>query len=236
MAPTAYFIFCKEKREDEKQKLLAAGNVKVSVTSIAQALGERWKLLTDEERAAYKLQAQDLAKAQAAELGAAANDDKTHEEAGDAGPHRPDAVPASWVRKIVSADEEVGRCSADAAQALAAAADMFIALLSRKASFTAARAKRRTIKLDDVESTVRGDRRLAAAGLKDVCAFVAEQAAQQQEQQQQEQQQEEEQEQQGGEDVEDGGSKGRAHKTPKGDAGKRPKLAINRIERFFIAS
>ena len=93
MAPTAYFIFCKEKREEEKQKLLAAGSVKVSVTSIAQALGERWKSLTDEERAAYKQQAEEQAKAQAAEAaeaaaGATANDDKVHDEAGEAGPHR----------------------------------------------------------------------------------------------------------------------------------------------------
>lgn len=224
MPPSAYFTFCRARREEERERLQQAAGpgAKVAVTAVAQALGERWKTLSDEERAEYKRQA--AAEAEAAAAAAAQAQGGCTEGGGDAGgaeqQHAPrtDAVPVSWVRKVVSSDAEVSRCSADAAQALAGAAEVFLSLLCKRASSAAQRAKRRTVKLEDLDAAARADRRLAASGMKDVCAFVAEQ-------QQQQDQEGEEPNGEGGQEAK------REHSKDK-----RPKLADNhRIERFFAA-
>ena len=50
--PSAYFIFCAEKREEAKAHLAAAAGpgAKVSVTAVAKQLGVLWKALSDDAK------------------------------------------------------------------------------------------------------------------------------------------------------------------------------------------
>ncbi len=50
--PSAYFLFCAEKREEAKAHVAAAGEpgAKVSVTAVAKQLGVLWKALADDEK------------------------------------------------------------------------------------------------------------------------------------------------------------------------------------------
>jgi hypothetical protein len=60
--PTAYMLFSEEQRPDMMAKLRSeAPEGKVAVTVVAKALGELWKTLSDEQKAAYKEKAQQRA-------------------------------------------------------------------------------------------------------------------------------------------------------------------------------
>lgn len=63
---SAYFVFTRQAREGVKARLLTEGS-KAAVTDVAKALGERWRSLSEEERAAYKRQAKEEADAAAAQ-------------------------------------------------------------------------------------------------------------------------------------------------------------------------
>ena len=55
-APTAFFLFSEEQREQTKAECIAAAEpgAKVSVATVAKAIGEKWRALTDAEKAAYQ--------------------------------------------------------------------------------------------------------------------------------------------------------------------------------------
>jgi DNA-directed RNA polymerase I subunit RPA43 len=51
-AATAYFIFSEEKRVEAREECLAeAGTDKISVAIVAKKIGEKWRALSDEEKA-----------------------------------------------------------------------------------------------------------------------------------------------------------------------------------------
>ncbi|KXZ44281.1 hypothetical protein GPECTOR_70g512 [Gonium pectorale] len=172
--PSAYMLFCNENREAARQKLASEGHEKMPVTMVAKELGQMWKALNDEDRAKFRARAEELLKQwkqehpeqpgeQDAEGGAAA----------PAGAQLPTTLPASWVRRVVSLDHEVNRCTGEALMALSAAADVFLTAVCAKATAAAAGAKRRTVRLDDVDRCVRGDKRLVAVGLTAVLSMVS---------------------------------------------------------------
>lgn len=72
-APTAFFLFSQEQREQTRAECVAAAEpgAKVSVATVAKAIGEKWRALTDVEKAAY----QEKQIQQAAELAASAKAD-----------------------------------------------------------------------------------------------------------------------------------------------------------------
>ncbi|GLC38633.1 hypothetical protein PLESTB_000454500 [Pleodorina starrii] len=186
MAPTAYMLFCNENREAARQKLAAAGHEKFAVTLVAKELGQMWKALSEEEKAAYKtrageqqqqhqqqqLQAADGEAQQGSPMG-----EQPHPAREATKPVLPAALPTTWVRRVVGLDPEIQRCSADALLALSTAADVFLGAVCAKATAAAAGAKRRTVRLDDVERCVRGDKRLVAVGMTAVMSMVAAAAA-----------------------------------------------------------
>ena len=55
-APTAYFVFSAEQREDATAQWRQENpdKAKINVAGIAKILGEKWKALTDEQRQSYK--------------------------------------------------------------------------------------------------------------------------------------------------------------------------------------
>ncbi|PNH03499.1 Succinyl-CoA ligase [ADP-forming] subunit alpha-1, mitochondrial [Tetrabaena socialis] len=190
--PSAYMLFCSENRASVKARLQADGREKVPITEVAKELGQLWKALSDEERAAYKLQHQELQQKEQAlkdeqqqqqgETGTAEGSEPQEggplHDSGDAKPpSRLDVLPASWVRRVVGVDPDIHRCTAEAVLSLSAAADVFLSAMCAKAAAAAAGSKRRTVKLEDVQHCVRTDKRLAAAGFNAVTAMVAAQAA-----------------------------------------------------------
>ncbi|KAK9820321.1 hypothetical protein WJX72_008959 [[Myrmecia] bisecta] len=51
-APTAYFVFLEQNRESTRAEVVAAASgEKVSVAVVAKALGEKWRQLSEEEKA-----------------------------------------------------------------------------------------------------------------------------------------------------------------------------------------
>ena len=64
-APTAFFIFSEEQREGTRAECQAQAEpgAKVSVGPVAKAIGEKWRALTDEEKAVYKEKAAERTKA-----------------------------------------------------------------------------------------------------------------------------------------------------------------------------
>ena len=52
--PTAYFIFAGEVRTSIYEEIAATNNGKASVALVGKAIGERWKLLSDEQKQHYK--------------------------------------------------------------------------------------------------------------------------------------------------------------------------------------
>lgn len=60
--PTAYMLFSEEQRPEVMGRLRAeAPDGKVAVTVVAKAIGELWKGLSEEQKAAYKEKAQQRA-------------------------------------------------------------------------------------------------------------------------------------------------------------------------------
>ena len=71
--PTAFFLFSEEKREQARAECVAAAEAgaKISVAVVAKAIGEKWRALTDAEKAEYQVKAtqraEELAESAAAE-------------------------------------------------------------------------------------------------------------------------------------------------------------------------
>ncbi len=65
--PTAFFIFSEEQRESTRAECIAQAEAgaKISVAAVAKAIGEKWRAVTDDEKAAYKEKALERAKVQA---------------------------------------------------------------------------------------------------------------------------------------------------------------------------
>lgn len=65
--PTAFFIFSEEQRENTRAECTsqAEPGTKISVAAVAKAIGEKWRALTDDEKAAYKEKALERAKVEA---------------------------------------------------------------------------------------------------------------------------------------------------------------------------
>jgi hypothetical protein len=55
-APTPFFVFSEEQRESTRAECIANADTgaKVSVATVAKAIGEKWRALSDEEKAGYK--------------------------------------------------------------------------------------------------------------------------------------------------------------------------------------
>ena len=62
--PTAFFLFSEEKREQTRAECVAAAEAgaKISVAVVAKAIGEKWRALTDAEKAEYQEKASQRAK------------------------------------------------------------------------------------------------------------------------------------------------------------------------------
>ena len=54
--PTAFFLFSEEQREQTRAECVATAEpgAKISVAVVAKAIGEKWRALSDEEKAAYQ--------------------------------------------------------------------------------------------------------------------------------------------------------------------------------------
>ena len=72
-APTAFFLFSEEQREQTRAECIAAAEpgAKISVATVAKAVGEKWRALSNLEKAAY----QEKQIQRAAELAASAKAD-----------------------------------------------------------------------------------------------------------------------------------------------------------------
>ncbi|EFJ41738.1 hypothetical protein VOLCADRAFT_98278 [Volvox carteri f. nagariensis] len=172
--PTAYMLFCNENREAVRQKLVAAGHQKVAITLVAKELGQVWKGLSEEEKAAYKTRAEEQQQQEQVAEGDAQQGSPSGEQQQEvAGDLKAAALPSAWVRRVVGLDPEIQRCSADALLALSTAADVFLGAICAKATAAAAGAKRRTVRLDDIERCVRSDKRMTAVGLPAVLNMVS---------------------------------------------------------------
>ncbi|KAG2483819.1 hypothetical protein HYH03_017342 [Edaphochlamys debaryana] len=138
-----------------------------------------WKALSDEEKAVYQKQAAELLAAEKEAKAAAGEGGDEPGEVSEAAPRQqlPAQVPAAWVRKLVGLDKDISRCTGEAVAALSAVADVFLGAMCAKAAAVARGSKRRTVRLDDLERVVKGDRRLGAAGLGAVMAAVGAEAA-----------------------------------------------------------
>lgn len=183
---TAYFIFSEQHRAAVYSELqVAAGGegAKVPVTVVAKAIGQKWKALTDEEKERYKTLAQEAAAAaaearnnrgEASPGEGPAGDDEQQDGEADAGNGLPPfGFPLGSIKKIMLLDRDVSRISADAVRASAKATELFVHLLAVKAHGIAKRAKRRTLKLSDIEFLAKSDRRLVDMGLRQVLHSTA---------------------------------------------------------------
>ncbi|KAF8071173.1 hypothetical protein HT031_001255 [Scenedesmus sp. PABB004] len=173
MAParSAYMLFTEEHRAAVTERLRAdAADGKVPMTAIAKALGEAWKALADEEREAFRAKARQRAEADAAAAAEAGGADGAAEGAAEPAAPAPAGLPRHVVKRIMLADAEVSRVSADALWLVTEATAAFLGQLGARCAAAAAAKKRRTVKLEDFDSVVRRDRRLVEAGLKDVAA------------------------------------------------------------------
>eukprot|EP00198_Chlamydomonas_reinhardtii_P003774 XP_001693110.1 predicted protein [Chlamydomonas reinhardtii] len=177
-------LFCNQHRESVRQRLAAEGQEKIAVTVVAKELGQIWKALTEEEKAKYRAQAEEQKQQQQQQQ--AGDGSETQGEGNAEGGQRAGSpakaaaaasLPASWVRKVVNLDPEIQRCSAEGVLALSAAAEVFLSAVCAKATAAAAAGKRRTVRLDDMEKCIRGDKRLMAAGFTAVINMVSAAAA-----------------------------------------------------------
>jgi DNA-directed RNA polymerase I subunit RPA43 len=177
--PTAYFLFAEDYRATTREELLseAGEGQKISVADVGKKLGDKWRNLTEEDKEKYKKIAQQKAeelKAQAADEDAPAQEDAEHGE-----PQQQQnaiALPIGTVKKIMMLDKDVSRASGDCVRTIALATEVFLGLLGSKCAQAAKTNKRRTIQLKDFEHAVRYDKRLVAAGLKEVVAIVQRQS------------------------------------------------------------
>ncbi|PRW58313.1 high mobility group [Chlorella sorokiniana] len=182
--PTAYMLFTAENREAAKAELLAGGadGKAAGVAAVAKLVGQKWAALSDEEKQQYKERAQQL-QAEAAEAAAAQSPGGEAGEGGEApapraaAPPPPFGFPTSLVKRIVLADDEISRVSADALRAICKAAELFVGQLAVRALEHAQANKKKNFKAADIEHLAGRDRRLVDMGLKEVLEDAAAAAA-----------------------------------------------------------
>ena len=85
--PTAFFLFSEEKREQTRAECVAAAEAgaKISVAVVAKAIGEKWRALTDAEKAQYQERASQRAKELAESAAAQAENEAGKSQAAPCG-------------------------------------------------------------------------------------------------------------------------------------------------------
>ena len=152
----AYLVFAGEMREPTKAELIAAGDAKPGMGDIAKRVGEKWKLLSEDEKAAYKTKAETInaenereyaAKIASGEIVEGGEDDKDDAE--------PDlSLPLARVKRIMRLDKEVKNTAVDACRLVSRATELFVESLVEGAYHTMKQQKRKTVKHADVEHHV----------------------------------------------------------------------------------
>ena len=152
----AYLVFAGEMREPTKAELIAAGDAKPGMGDIAKRVGEKWKLLSEDEKAAYKTKAETInaenereyaAKVASGEIVEGGEDDKDDAE--------PDlSLPLARVKRIMRLDKEVKNTAVDACRLVSRATELFVESLVEGAYHTMKQQKRKTVKHADVEHHV----------------------------------------------------------------------------------
>ena len=152
----AYLVFAGEMREPAKAELVALGDEKPGMGDIAKRVGEKWKLLSEDEKAAYKTKAETInaenereyaAKVASGEIVEGGEDDKDDAE--------PDlSLPLARVKRIMRLDKEVKNTAVDACRLISRATELFVESLVEGAYQTMKRQKRKTVKHGDVEHHV----------------------------------------------------------------------------------
>ena len=152
----AYLVFAGEMREPTKAELIAAGDAKPGMGDIAKRVGEKWKLLSEDEKAAYKAKAETInaenereyaAKIASGEIVEGGEDDKEDAE--------PDlSLPLARVKRIMRLDKEVKNTAVDACRLVSRATELFVESLVEGAYHTMKQQKRKTVKHADVEHHV----------------------------------------------------------------------------------
>jgi len=152
----AYLVFAGEMREPTKAELIAAGDAKPGMGDIAKRVGEKWKLLSEDEKAAYKTKAETInaenereyaAKVASGEIVEGGEDDKDDAE--------PDlSLPLARVKRIMRLDKEVKNTAVDACRLVSRATELFVESLVEGAYHTMKQQKRKTVKHADVDHHV----------------------------------------------------------------------------------
>lgn len=168
--PTAYFVFSEQFREEVRKELQQQDpEKKWSVADVAKGLGARWSKLAEEEKEVYKARAQELKEKALASVNDENEPPAVHEE----GDHeQKTALPVSVVRRLMLLDADVSRVSLPAVHAVSSSAKIFLEFLADKCLVAAKQGRRKTIKIDDVASVVKQDRRLRDVGLRDIIADI----------------------------------------------------------------
>jgi histone H3/H4 len=143
-------------REPTKAELVAEGDAKPGMGDIAKRVGEKWKLLSEDEKAAYKQKAETInaenereyaAKIASGEIVEGGEDDKDDNE--------PDlSLPLARVKRIMRLDKEVKNTAVDACRLVSRATELFVESLVEGAFQTMKAQKRKTVKHGDVEHHV----------------------------------------------------------------------------------
>ena len=140
---SSFMVFANEHRAALKAELQAAGATDVGVSVIGKALGERWRALSEEEKAQYK--------AKAAELVPAVDPVGVGEaDAAAAAAERP-PLPLATVKKLVCSDPDVKRISAEGLKAVTFATALYLESLAGEALDAAQRSGRRTLRFEDLQ-------------------------------------------------------------------------------------
>ena len=149
--PSAYFLFCADKRAEVKAEL--GGQ---SVTAVAKALGERWKQLTLEQKQQYE---------QTARTAKATYNQQQHANPNPLSASSPtDApfdpltlvLPLSHIKRILHKDPAHARLTKQAALALSYAVQLFVLDLSRRCWLRVRGGKRRVVRMEEVMAVVEG--------------------------------------------------------------------------------
>ena len=151
--PSAYFLFCADKRADVKAELAVQ-----SVTAVAKALGERWKQLTAEQKHAYEQTAK-TAKAKYNQQQQLNHDSSKHDALSAAEPPLDPftlVLPLAHIKRIVNKDPGHSRLTKQAALALSYAVQLFVLDMSRRCWLRVKGGKRRVVRMEEVLAVVEG--------------------------------------------------------------------------------
>ena len=152
----AYLVFAGEMREPAKAELVALGDPKPGMGDIAKRVGEKWKLLSEDEKAAYKTKAETInaenEREYAAKVASGEIVEGGEEEKEDAEPDL--SLPLARVKRIMRLDKEVKNTAVDACRLISRATELFVESLVEGAYQTMKAQKRKTVKHADVEHHV----------------------------------------------------------------------------------